>query len=462
MTAIILSIGDELVLGQSIDTNSAWLSQQLAALGVGVLAHATIGDDQKAIERAIVELSARCDFLLISGGIGPTEDDLTRQALASVMNAPLEENAVWMAELHKFFEARGRVMPPINRIQAMIPRGAEMIFNTAGTAAGIAAKLPRRRDGEMERRREGEKESGEIALRSTSVSPSLRPSVSPSPTSCHVFITPGVPKEMKVMFTRDILPVIRKAAGRAVILSRTLHTFGLGESAVAEKLGDLMRRDRNPSVGTTVTGGVVSLRLNARFPSLVEAERELGATDDACRAALGDLIYGSEEETLQDVVARLLRADPTARQHAPAVATAESCTGGLVAKMLTDIAGSSDYFRQGVVTYTNESKTKMLGVPAEVIARHGAVSEEVVRAMALGAQRESGAAYALAVTGIAGPGGATPTKPVGTVWLALAHAGGCAARVFLFAGDREMVRDRSAKMALTMLRFNLLGRALPF
>ena len=188
-----------------------------------VLAHATVGDDQKAIERAIVELSARCNFLLISGGIGPTEDDLTRQALAAVMNAPLEENTVWMAELHKFFEARGRIMPPINRIQAMIPRGAEMIFNTAGTAAGIAAVLPRR-DGEKEGRREGEtesrreadesrrKESASASLPRLSVSPS---SVSPSPhPSCHVFITPGVPKEMKVMFTRDILPVIQQGRRR--------------------------------------------------------------------------------------------------------------------------------------------------------------------------------------------------------------------------------------------------------
>src|SRR5580698_5874288 len=242
MNAIILSIGDELVLGQTVDTNSAWLSQQLAAAGVPVLAHATIGDDQVATERAIVELSVRCDLLLISGGIGPTEDDLTRQALAAVMNAPLEENAQWITELHKFFEARGRVMPPINRIQAMIPRGARMIFNTAGTAAGIAAKLD---------------------------------------NGCHVFCTPGVPKEMKVMFTRDILPHVQQAAGGAVILSRTLHTFGLGESAVAEKLGDLMRRDRNPSVGTTVTGGIVSLRVNARFSSLGDAERELAATEAA-------------------------------------------------------------------------------------------------------------------------------------------------------------------------------------
>ena len=239
MRAIILSIGDELVLGQTVDTNSAWLSQQLAAVGCAVAAHLTVPDDQRAIEQAIEESVGRCDFLVISGGIGPTDDDLTRQALAAVMREPLEPNEAWLAELRKFFEARGRRMPESNRIQAMIPRGAAMIFNTAGTAAGIDA---------------------------TYVSGDQKP-------VCRVFVMPGVPKEMKIMFTRDVLPHVKKQGGGAVILSRTLHTFGLGESAVAEKLGDLMRRDRNPSVGTTVTGGVVSLRVNARFGSLDEATR---------------------------------------------------------------------------------------------------------------------------------------------------------------------------------------------
>lgn len=425
MNAIILSIGDELVLGQTVDTNSAWLSQQLAAVGVSVLAHVTMPDDQKAIEEAMRESAARCNCLIVSGGIGPTEDDLTRQALAAVMNAPLEENAEWMAELHKFFEARGRTMPPINRIQAMIPRGASMLFNTCGTAAGMWGVWGTKKQ------------------------------------SCDIFVVPGVPKEMKAMFTRSILPRIQKVSGGAVILSRTLHTFGLGESAIAELLGDLMRRDRTPSVGTTVSAGVVSLRINARYPSLEIAQRELDATEALCRQKLGDLIYGMDDQTLPEAIAPLLDADGMSRQQAPVLSTAESCTGGLLAKMLTDVPGSSSYFRQGFVTYHNDAKVKLLGVAPEILAEHGAVSEAVARAMALGAQTRSGAAYALSITGIAGPTGGTPDKPVGTVWIALAHPSGLIARRFLFPGDREMIRDRSAKMALTLLRFQLLGKPFP-
>jgi nicotinamide-nucleotide amidase len=453
MDAIILSVGDELVLGQTIDTNSAWLSQQLATVGISVRAHATVPDDQSAIERAIRESAVSCDFLIISGGIGPTEDDLTRQALATVMGVPLEENAVWMAELHKFFEARGRPMPPINRIQAMIPRGAKMLFNTAGTAAGIYAEV----EGGSGFRVQGSGNAG--ANPSSSLNPEPR---TLNPSTCQVFVIPGVPKEMKAMFTRDILPLVKQAADGAVILSRSLHTFGLGESAIAEKLGNLMNRTRNPSVGTTVSGGVVSLRINSRFPSESQAREELAKTEEACRAALGDLIYGQDEQSLAEVVASQLFADTTAKQFAPAVATAESCTGGLLAKMLTDVPGSSRYFRQGYVTYSNEAKHDLLNVPKELIAQHGAVSKEVAEAMARGAQTQSGAAYTFAITGIAGPDGGTPQKPVGTVWIALAHPQGVQCRVFLFPGDREMVRDRSAKMALTLLRFQLLGKPLPF
>jgi nicotinamide-nucleotide amidase len=267
---------------------------------------------------------------------------------------------------------------------------------------------------------------------------------------------PGVPKEMKAMFTRDVLPHVKQQTGGAVILSRTLHTFGLGESAIAEKLGDLMRRDRNPSVGTTVSGGVVSLRVNARFASADEATRRLRATEDACRAALGDLIYGQNGQALQDVVGAMLA------DQCKTVATAESCTGGLVAKMLTDVPGSSRYVRQGWVTYSNESKTESLGVSAATIQQHGAVSEQVVGAMAEGARTRARADYALAISGVAGPDGGTPAKPVGTVCIALAHAHGTVARTFNFPGDREWVRDRSAKMALTMLRYHLLGAPMPF
>ena len=422
MNAIILSVGDELVLGQTVDTNSAWLSAQLAQIGISVLWHKTVADDQPAIEAAIRGAAAECDALIISGGIGPTADDLTRQALAAVLEQPLELNEVWLAELKKFFAARGRSMPESNQIQAMIPRTATMLFNTAGTAAGIAAN------------------------------------VTMPGKSCRVFVTPGVPKEMKIMAARDVLPELRKHSGGAAIVSRTLHTFGLGESAVAEALGDLMRRGRNPSVGTTVSNGVVSLRVNSRFDSVEKATAELEAVVAECRAALGSLIYGADDQTLPEVVAGMLLEHP----DRPTVSTAESCTGGLLGKMLTDIAGSSAFYGFGWVTYANAAKEKLLGVPSDLLAMNGAVSEPVAIAMAQGAMERSGSNYALAITGIAGPGGGTPAKPVGTVWIALASDSVVSARKFVFPGDREFIRDRSAKTALTLLRYKLLNQTPPF
>lgn len=432
MNAIILSIGDELALGQTVDTNSAWISQQLAAVGCEILAHQTVPDDQKAIEYAIRDSSERCDFLIVSGGIGPTADDLTRQALAAVMKVPLELNESWLAKLHEFFKARGREMPETNKIQAMIPHGAKLIENTAGTAAGINCKLHDPHGGSPNRKSE-------------------------------VFVMPGVPKEMKAMFTRDVLPYIRQSSGGAVILSRTLHTFGLGESWVAEKLGDLMKRDRNPSVGTTVSQGIVSLRINARFASREEAQKQLDETVRACEGALGDIIFGADDDSLAQIVGGMLASSRRT------VTTAESCTGGLLAKMLTDISGSSEYFKTGFVTYSNEAKVELLGVNPETLKAHGAVAEPTAREMAAGALKRAGAGFALAITGIAGPTGGTPSKPVGTVCIALATQSSVhspqscvSARTFNFPGDREMIRDRSAKMALTMLRFHLLGKPMPF
>jgi nicotinamide-nucleotide amidase len=284
---------------------------------------------------------------------------------------------------------------------------------------------------------------------------------------------PGVPKEMKAMFTRDVLPHVQEQGGGAVILSRTLHTFGLGESSVAEKLGSLMMRQKNPSVGTTVSQGIVSLRVNARFPSRDEARQQLDAACNACRDVLGDLIYGQDDDTLAGVVAASLA---TSRRR---IATAESCTGGLLAKMLTDIPGSSDYFTQGWITYSNQSKTERLGVSENLIKTYGAVSEPVVDAMARGARRLARSDFALAISGVAGPSGGTDAKPVGTVCIALAfpplppgEGRGEGARevetpttlrTFIFpATDREFIRDRAAKMALAMLRFHLLGKPLPF
>ncbi len=275
MQSIILSIGDELALGQTVDTNSAWLSQQLASVGCDILAHVTVPDAQPAIEEAITAAAGRCDYLVISGGLGPTEDDLTRQALAAVLRVPLLLDEPALAHLQTFWTRRGQTMPASNAIQAMIPKGATIIDNSAGTAPGLFAIL----NPEPE-------------------------SANPRPT--HIYVMPGVPKEMKTMFTRDILPQIQKQGGGATILSRTLHTFGLGESSIAEKLGPLMDRARNPSVGTTVSNGYVSLRLNAHCPTREQAHRELEQTDLACREALGELIFGADEENLPQVVGRLL------------------------------------------------------------------------------------------------------------------------------------------------------------
>jgi PncC family amidohydrolase len=528
MKSIILSVGDELSLGQTVDTNSAWISQQLASVGCDIAAHMTVPDDQRTIERAIAESAGRCDFLIISGGIGPTADDLTRQALAAVMNQPLELNEQWLHRLEAFFRKVGRPMPESNKIQAQIPRGATMIENSAGTAAGIDAIL--RDSAEVAARavlppieelqgrplgrvltkmgritREQVVEAlnkqklrggpiGQILIASGAISEvdlhlalaaqkgdkrepvatdqhrdagGRAPAASTRP--CRVFVMPGVPKEMKAMFTRDVLPHIAHESGGAVILSRTLHTFGMGESWVAEKLGELMMRQKNPSVGTTVSHGIVSIRINARYPTRDEAQRELDATTAACELALGDLVFGRDNQSLAEVVAASLA---TSRQT---VSTAESCTGGLLAKMLTDIPGSSDYFHQGWITYSNKAKTERLGVSENLLNVHGAVSEPVVDAMARAARRLAKSDYALSISGVAGPGGGTESKPVGTVCIALAWAKLAASaagpkdfsqsdfltRTFTFPGDREMIRDRAAKMALAMLRFHLLGRPMP-
>ncbi len=419
MTAIVVSIGDELVLGQTVDTNSSWLSRELATIGIAVARHITVPDDLAAIQSVISNSAPQCDILLINGGLGPTKDDLTREALARALNVPLDLNADCLQKLEDFFSQRRRPMPPSNRVQAMIPRGAKVLDNTAGTAPGIDAQLH----------------------------------------SCRIFAMPGVPSEMKIMFRNSVLPILvnSNTESAAVILSRTLHTFGVGESTIGERLGDLMDRSRNPSVGTTVSFGVVSIRINARFPNRDQASSELEQTAEQCLAALGDLIYGADDQTLPSVVAHLLTADKI-----QTVATAESCTGGLLAKMLTDIPGSSRYFQKGWITYSNQAKTDLLDVPPQLLAQDGAVSESVVRAMAQAARQKSAASFALAISGVAGPDGGTPAKPVGTVYIALAESDKVTAQTFNFPGDREAIRDRSAKMALSLLRFRLLRKIPPF
>ena len=288
-----------------------------------------------------------------------------------------------------------------------------MLWNSCGTAPGIAATLGK----------------------------------------CQIFCTPGVPREMHEMFKRDILPEIEPLASGAVILSRSLHTFGMGESTVGEKLGELMDRTRNPSVGTTASNGFVTLRINSRFPTPHQAARELEETDRLCRRALGELIFGADDQTLSQSVMELLK------REKKSVTTAESCTAGLLAKYLTDVPGSSSHFSRGWIVYSNEAKVDLLGVSRELLETFGAVSENVATALAMGALARSDADYAIGVSGIAGPDGGSSQKPVGTVCITLANrtANAAEAYTFNFPGGRDMIRDRAAKMGMALLRWKLLG-----
>ena len=419
MPANLLSICDELTLGQTIDTNAAWLAQRLASLGIACAQHRTVPDNLDAVANAIRECAANADVLIITGGLGPTDDDLTRPALAKAMGVELVEDPDSVEHIENYFKGRGQEMPQRNRVQATHPATSTMITNTCGTAPGIRATLG----------------------------------------PCEIFVTPGVPREMHAMYDRDIQPAIREREGTArTILTAKINSYGSGESDIAQRLGDLMARDRNPVVGTTVANGYVSVRIRSEHEDPANAKSMLDDTIAQVQQHLTPLGFGRDEDLLQHAVIRLLL------NKRKTVATAESCTGGLIAGMLTDVPGASAAVLGGWVAYANAMKTQQLGVPADLIDAHGAVSAPVVEHMARGAIERSSADLALSTSGIAGPGGGSEHKPVGTVYLGLAWRDGdttrTQARLAQLPGDRSSVRDRSAKCALQLLRLHLMGEDL--
>jgi nicotinamide-nucleotide amidase len=411
--ATVISIGTELATGQTVDTNSAWLSVRLTGLGVEVTRHVTVGDDGSATQAAIRGALSGPDALVVmTGGLGPTADDLTRFALADVLGVPLQEVGEALRHIRAFFERRQRSMPESNRLQALIPHGCEMIPNPSGTAPGIHYEGPH-------------------GL---------------------LFALPGVPGEMKVMFERSVEPAIRARTGPAAAAVHVIHTYGTSEAQIGETLADLMQRGRNPSVGTTASKTIISVRIVARGSSPEDAARLLEADRIEIQRRLGSLVFAEGEDTLESVVGRLLI------EKQKTVATAESCTGGLLAKYLTDVSGSSAYFVRGYVTYSNEAKIELLGVSRDLLARHGAVSEPVAAAMAEGCRTASQTDSALSITGIAGPtGGQPPEKPVGLVYIGLADAGQVQVKRLLFGETlpRDEIRDRACKAALNLLRRRL-------
>jgi nicotinamide-nucleotide amidase len=414
MRGAVLSVGDELITGESLDTNAQWISARLAERGVSPLEHRTVGDDRARLSGTIGELAAVSDVLVLTGGLGPTADDLTRFALGDLTDPGRElvTDPAAVEHLERRYAGRGRPMPASNLVQALRPPSARLVPNPQGTAMGLAAEVG----------------------------------------TCRVFALPGPPREMEPMLLEHVLSALPVERPDVALALRRVHCFGLGESAAAERLGELTDRGRVPQVGITVSDGIVTARIR-----IVSDPRDAAERIEPVRRRILDAwapyAFGEDEQTLPIVLGAMLQ------ERGETVATAESCTGGWVGKMLVDVPGSSAHYLGGWVTYTNGLKTSSLGVDAGLIETHGAVSAPVAVAMARGAVAAAAASHAIAITGVAGPTGGTDAKPVGTVFVAVAHAGGAEplVRRFRVAGDRTAVRRRAALSALQLLRLRLLG-----
>jgi nicotinamide-nucleotide amidase len=414
MKAEIIAIGSELVSGQSLDTNSQWLSRELGRVGIAVRFHTTLGDDLGENVDAFRVAVGRAELVLMSGGLGPTQDDLTREALAQVAGTPLVEDAASLAAIEAMFARRNRPMAARNRVQALLPEGAEPLPNRVGTAPGIWMRVGK----------------------------------------CLVGCLPGVPHEMRLMFDEQVLPRLRDAGlVRRVIVHRKINLFGKGESDVEAEAMDLTARGRSPEVGITAHEATISLRVAGEGATEEEARRMIEPTVSLIYERFGPLIVGEGAEDVVDgLVKRLAATGKT-------LATAESCTGGLVAHMITAIPGVSSHYPGGVVSYANAAKAELLGVSEAVLAAHGAVSPEVAAAMALGVRDRLRADIGLSVTGVAGPSGGSPEKPVGLVYLGLATEEGVQTRRLEIGPEqpRHVIQQRSAKQALNWARLALLA-----
>jgi nicotinamide-nucleotide amidase len=409
-SAEIITIGTEMLLGDLVDTNTAWLSARLAALGVGVYRHTTVGDNRDRIIAALGEAASRADLVITTGGLGPTSDDLTNECLAAVADREMVEYPEAREHVDEMFRKFGRKPTLNNYKQALFPKGTELIPNPLGTAMGALLEWNET-----------------------------------------LFATlPGVPSEMKGMFGETLEPLIQDRTDGSIV-SRTLWFAGIGESALAEQVQDFLDAT-DPTVAPLAGQGKVRLRITTRAATQEEAEAKIAPVKKEILSRLGDYYFGEDDETLESAVGRLLR------ERGATVALAESCTGGLLAKRLTDIAGSSAYLKEGLVTYSNESKERWLGVPREMLLEHGAVSEPVARKMAEGVRKIAGTDYGLSVTGIAGPEGGTSEKPVGLVFVGLSDARGTLAEkldLSAWARSRTAIRERSANRALDLLRLRI-------
>ncbi len=412
-TASILAVGSELLGTTRLDTNSLFLTGELEAIGIRVVRKACVVDGWDDLLAELAFALSRAPLLCVTGGLGPTEDDRTKEAVAALLGRRLVRDEEILDRLRERFRKRGREMPEVNAKQADVVEGAVVLPNRRGTAPGYIVEA----DGKT------------------------------------IVLLPGVPWEMKAIFAESVLPFLTRGGAPPGLHRRVLKVVGLGESAVEELVRPVYEAHRECDVTILAAApGEVQLHFAARG-SLAEARRALDVLEADFRSAVGPALFGRDDESLEGVVGALLR------NAGLTLAVAESCTGGMVAARITDVAGSSAYFLGGAVAYANETKTKVLGIPAKILETHGAVSEEVARGMAAEVRRRLGATAGLGVTGIAGPGGGTPDKPVGTVHLALDAADGTRRHERLvLPGDRVMVRRWTTSAALGMIRAWLTER----
>jgi len=413
----VVTIGDELLRGEIVDSNKSHLSERMLALDLESARHVSVPDDPAAMEEVLREAAARARVVLVSGGLGPTRDDLTTEVAARTFGRKLYRDAAALEHVRAFFRRFNREMAENNAKQADFPEGAEVLANPLGTAPGFMLEVPA--------------PGGEIT---------------------QLFFMPGVPRELYRMLDEEVMPRVAARLGKGrVVRARLLRTFGIGESNLDRILHDIAQNDADAVLGFRTQFPDNLVRILVRAADEAGADRRLDELEHEIRARLGDLVLGVGERGLEEIVAELLR------EKKLTLAVAESLTGGLVTSRLTDVPGSSAYLLASFVTYANDAKVRELGVDPEALARHGAVSEVVARQMAEGARRRAGTDVGLATTGVAGPDGGSAEKPVGTVWLALADCNGTIAHRYQMMTERRRNKELASQLALDWLRRRLLG-----
>ncbi|HEY4415369.1 MAG TPA: competence/damage-inducible protein A [Verrucomicrobiae bacterium] len=425
MNVEIINTGSELMLGRVLNTHQQWLCRRLADLGHVVTRQVAVADAGSEIQQGVREALGRADLIITTGGLGPTSDDLTRELIAGLLGKKLIENKTVLAHIENFFAKRNRPRPPRTGVETFVPEGALVFLNQFGTAPGLAIQIEAERLSLVDRAK-----------------------TSPA-ASRWLIMLPGPPRELRPMFDASVVPLLQREFAEEIFICRTLRSNGIGES----RLQEMVETELSPlvktglEIGYCARPGAVDVRLTA---SGATAETLVRDGEAIVRKILAANIFGVDEDEIEQVIIRLLAAQKKT------LALAESCTGGNIAHRLTNVPGASEIFQGGVVSYADRAKEKFLGVRAETLAAHGAVSEAVVREMAAGARERFDSDFALAVTGIAGPGGGTPDKPVGTVFIALATVDKIEVRKMFNPWERETFKQVTAQQALELLRINLI------